>query len=372
MQQTVKVVAPLSPDLCLEAFSYTNRVLFITNGSRNDVQVTFESSSDDIPDSVILDGGQIYPVMLRPQIYTVVAKERPAQGEALSETHTVDLTSVPAKTEVLFSTDTIDRIRGEQHAALYLESREIYPDYAKTFRESSTTLGDAELSQARAGLAEVKSQYLDAGNALASVEQQSSEPKEGIRCSSIGTSCSESKRAFEEADSRVQQAMAVEQEERAREWQLKADLSQFERKRFLAQGRVDRLEALKSGAEVLEQSSVTIGRLRKEIQQKLSTIYPNVTDDQRGVVVTIPQKSWGKAANDLSRFVQVMQGYPTLKIVVEVCHPGQNSLENQLSARQSAKAIADSLVTRGLASGNLGFAGTIEKSTAVTRIIVSP
>jgi hypothetical protein len=190
--------------------------------------------------------------------------------------------------------------------------------------------------------------------------------------SSLGIRCADAELQFEKADAELQRSIAIVSPDQEHEMQVRIRQFEWERKQVQAQDRVKRLEALERSADELEASSRKIEILRNEIQKKLSVMFPQVTEDERGVVVTVPEKSWSRTERELNHFVEIMRSYPSSKVVVDVSRPGRNSLQNQLATRNSAKAIADNLSARGIPAQNIGFTGTVEEGPALNRIIVAP
>jgi hypothetical protein len=387
--QTVRLIAPLMPDFCIESFNYNNRLLFLSNAAPGPVTVTLQPEDREPDDPIIVDQNETVPLGdLRAVNYTMVAT-RNDNREAV--VRPIDLTSSPARVEVLFSSDPIDKIVASQSAAMYLDSRGILPSVAEEFRESikEGTSNQRAVLQTRAErLSSEEEQVVSAVAALevevpkrrASVvtaqQHRDQAAERASRCGVMQLSCSNARVEFEKAEvdfGRVESESAS-LEAQAQDAKVKAFWLQYHRRELEFQ--FARLDELKKASDALEATNNAAAQVEIALRRELQPLFSDVKVTDRGVVVSLPSSvvTTRGDSQKLHELVHILNQFPSVHIEVELTQPGVNSVGEQSAIRVRAKAVKRDLMRMGLKSSSVASRGfvTIGKGSRTANIIVSP
>jgi hypothetical protein len=135
--QNVQLVSEYFPDFCIELFGIEQRVLFLFNGAAGETEVTLQAADRDIaPMSMRTDATRV--VNLNSDNYTLIAKRVHDPRDDSHVVIPINLKSKPADVEILFSNQKeIDNAVTGQTAALYLQSREVAPEFTDGLLKTS-------------------------------------------------------------------------------------------------------------------------------------------------------------------------------------------------------------------------------------------
>jgi hypothetical protein len=380
VRQTVRVVAPLSPDFCIENFNYTQRFLMLYNAAPGDISVTLQASDQPDPDTTIpLKKNQMVPIsQLRPINYQMVAKRKLTDDQADETSNLVeniDLTSVPAKIVVLFSDDPLDKAEASQAAAHYLDSREILGPLSAALERSSTEIASRVSNQLTDQFQQIQKQDSSLRASIPDVE---------INLQRTKYLADLAKQEHEKALGRLNQSHPL-----GIDGSLRSEVERTSKRRIEAQSEYQRFEeeALLLDQKLLEMRNAQSAELlqldrakelmksandfaAKRIQEialvtsaskELQTVLPDVQLNDRGIFVTLTGISPERTTDSgpLRRFVDISNKYPSLNLEVELLQSGENTIKNQVTVRARAAALLQGLRRLGLRSENAVARGFI-------------
>jgi hypothetical protein len=369
-QQTVKLIAPLMPDFCIESFNFTNRLLFLFNGAGVSIEVTLRAQDEEPSEPMPMDPGESVPIgNLRPTTYELVAK-RTDGGQAVVES--IDLTSTPGKSKVLFNSDPLVNIGATQRAVIYLESRDILPFLAAELSQtgrSAITARSQELVNDSAEVDRAMVQVHVRLNTLESnVQQAHTRVEAAVRerdaARQRASSCAAC--AFLERG-RLEQAEAAVSLTRAEE-------SNFEGQRLNTQQEEAKLTAAKNEVQVEQAKLASLEtvlvsfeagrehnrRVEAALTAELQKSFPDVLQTNRGVAVVLPKgPAWGDG-DSLAKLADILNKFPTFQIEIEVSKYGKNSVREQLVASKEAAMLMGRLQRLGLRSSAMAARGLVK------------
>ena len=414
VKQTVRVVAPLSPDFCIENFNYTQRFLMLYNASSGDIAVTLQARDESDPEPTIdLKEYEMAPVSeLRPTSYTIVARRKLGDGQVDQHSNFVgdiDLSSVPAKVKVLFSSDELDEADAQQLAAQYLDSRQILPSISESLRQSSGTAVALLSNNLRARLLEVEAQQSSlsgAAQALATDLERKRQIAEAARhkqekaIEQLGQAA-ESKAAESKATENKaaeNQAAETSNENKAAEnkahtadgigeqkseverttAEFKAANGDYDRTAREEREIHDRIEKIlplrsqvlaelnriegrkKSANEFAAKRSAAIA-LENSASTELKSVFPDLQRTDRGLVAAFTGVNEEEAAKSdrMLKFVNISNKYPMLNVEIELLQGGESSIENQVAIRARAAKFMQTFREIGLKTENAVARGFI-------------
>ncbi len=395
VKQTVRVVAPLSPDFCIENFNSTQRFLMLYNASNSDISITLQADDEAEPESRIDLHKQdlMVPVSeLRPTKYQLVAKRKLGNGkDDQNFVKNIDLTTVPAKVEVLFSSDPFDQPRAQQSAAQYLDSRRILPSVAQSLQEASANTVDQLNNETHAQLHNIEMQqatFEQAAQALESELEGKRKVAEAARneydkaverlnkaqnAEGIADSKGEVERTsaeFEAANADYQRKVQKEREVRDRTKALRAQRGQVE-------AEVNFVYALKKSVDEFAAKQAAAVAIENQASTELQSVFPDLQRTGRGLVAVMTDVTEDDAAKSdrLHRFVDISNQYPMLNVEIELIQGGESTIENQVAIRARAAKLLQAFHAIGLKSENAvarGFIVPGKQPLTVDLIISQP
>jgi hypothetical protein len=374
VKQTVRVVAPLSPDFCIESFNYTQRFLMLYNAFSGDVSITLQADDETEPEARIdLKEYEMAPVSaLRPTKYSLVAQRNLGTGQADQKSNlveNVDLTTVPAKVEVLFSSDPLDQPRAEQSAAQYLDSRRILPSYSASLAASSIKTVEALSDNARGELQNAESQRAALRQDAEALEPELERKRKVVE---------EAQNEHQKAEERKNQALAtadiggLKEEIEKTSAEQEAANSEYERAVQKQREIADKIQALIAHTAELEAEVNRFYVLKNSMNQlagkraaakaiensagiELQSAFSDLQRTDRGllaVVRDVNQEEMTKS-DRLRKFVAISNHYPMLNVEIELFEGGEDTIENQVAIRARAAKFMQGLRELGLQSENV-------------------
>ena len=395
VKQTVRVVAELSPEFCIENFAFGERSLLLYNASPGDVTVTLQADDESEPEPPkTLRKDEMYPWNLKAKAYTIVAKRDPVFGSDSNQVKGIDLKSEPAKVEVLFSEDPLDKLEASQAAVQYLDSRDVFPTVSAELKWSgaqiisrlSSSINerlraiDGEegslVAVARAEVANVESAKTRADRALQERDSAENQLRACSRPPLLAATCTGMVERVKDADARLRTAMdqyAFLQKD-AQQNQLMISNMLLVKAEIVDES--VRLARLQEAQSDIDARRAQAEHVVTEVINQLKAVYPNVQRTNRGVVLALDDPGeHGSWPAWLGKFVGIVNKFPDVHIEIELLRRGDGSIAEQLQIRQRAAVVRNRIQQMGLASSNVAARGFISsKATALTRvnIIVSP
>jgi hypothetical protein len=406
VKQTVRVVAPLGPGFCIEDFNSTQRFLMLFNRARGEVSVRLQAG--DQPDQEIgLKQFGWAPVTVRPTTYTMIAKliSGDEADESTSDVKTIDLTSTPAKVEVLFSSDPLDVAEASQRTAQYLDSRGILPSVSADLKQSSIEAvarlsgqltaqlqlsnmqeldtqnkieaATSDLKSKETILAELNQHYSVGGGKApdvslhessvqakaaqpdgdvhaTSVQPMTAQADGDVHATSVQPTTAQADGGFHESSVQTKTAQSDYDDAKHRVDELESMVQQIKLVKLRDQAGLNRVEGLKKSASDFAAKRTESIELEASARTKLKPLFRDVQLNDRGVQVTLVGASAEAVTKPdlLRKFVDVSNQYPSLDVEIELLHNGENSIENQLSVRARAGLLMKELRELGLRSEN--------------------
>jgi hypothetical protein len=357
--QNVRLVAPLSPDFCIESLNYSNRLLFVSNASPGDISVTLQPADNpDSGDVTPVRSGEVAPFNLRPVAYTLIARRNPPDANSSAVVRTVDLSTFPAKVEVLFSSDPLDEANASEQAAQYLLERQEFPSAAADFRQASKVV----LSGQIVSLDQTAVQLTVADSSLAAdIDKADSElsakkaqfdaamqERDKLSRSTVGIVVQP--QVLQEANTKVEQAegnykVALQrvEEDQARRAVLSNAKSETE-------ARLVRVKSIINLRQQFDDHRNQVATVTDALIKELAPLFAT-TKSVRGVEIELdPVEFTTSKSERLRKLVLVLNNHPAAHIEIELLSPGANSLVEQVAIRKKAQTLKAQLQELGLAS----------------------
>jgi hypothetical protein len=375
VKQTVRLVAPMCADFCIEAFNYTQRLVFLFNGAEGDITVTLGDGSADSHDELHMSRGELVPVPLQPKKYTVVARRQAVTNAAQpnSQVEVLDLEATPVAECLLFSSDPLDVVEAGLNAARVLEARGLFPSEVLRIRTANGNAGrvlQASLVVAKqivarsrvsvqADLKSANARVTVASNELYVAELESFEAMTASGGSPFGYGVTSG------TPPRLTAQQAEELARREGEARNRSVSAREDRDRLLAnlqalQARDERLDnsdcRLVAALEGLAASSGRSAPL-EALEGELKRHFAQVGVSNRGVTVDLPADT-SIPANSVSAFralIEIANRY-AVRMQLEFLAEGGTALSQQTKARRKMTAFVKQLQSMGLKTSTIGRA----------------
>jgi hypothetical protein len=372
VKQTVRVVAPLSPDFCIENFNSTQRFLMLYNASRSDISITLQAEDESEPEPTIDLHKQdlMMPISeLRPTKYQLVAKRKMGNGQVDQNfVGNIDLTAEPAKVQVLFSSDPLDQPRAQQSAAQYLDSRSALPSVVESLQQASTKTVDQLFDNTRGQLQVVEAQQVplrQAAQALQPELESKTKAAETARdayqeavahlnqsqtVEGIADSKGEVKRTYAELET----ASADYERTIRKDHEIHDKIQQLSAQKAQVQAEVNRVYALKNSVNDFAAKRASALAVENSAGTELQSAFPDLQRTGRGLVAVLTGVSEEEAAKSdrLRKFVDISNKYPMMNVEIELLQGGESTIENQVAIRARAAKFMQTFREIGLKSEN--------------------
>ncbi len=377
VKQTVRVVAPLSPDFCIESLNYNQRLLLLYNAAPGDVLVTLQSErGTGTEDPILLKKHQMAPVNLGAGKYNMIAQRSPEVDRQSNRdapiVKTISFDAAPAQVEVLFSSDPLDNAEGSELAGQYLQSREAFPAISNDLRASShlvlgreATRLDAEQQRAASEEASLNHAWRTATadtQAKRSASERANSALE-VAANQLNTcttpflniaACASILGSMQNIHALAQES-AAEYADSERELELRRRMisDMLVVKSRLAEQSL-KLNQIRERAARFDASVAHSKAMEQEVIGKLTGSFPRLQRSDRGITIDLETKELTRDRLDDSivRFIDVLNKVPDLHIEVE-SYLSIDTQQQRMAARQRAFDFRKKLKDAGLKSSSI-------------------
>lgn len=399
LSQTVKFIAPLMPQFCIESFNYNNRLLFLSNASGATINVTVAPDNAEPLEPFSMDAEESLPLgYLKPTGYTIVAKR--VEGNKPSYHGRVDLTASQGDVQVLFGSRPIDRLRAEVSAASYLKAHRMLPELAKSLMsDASASLlqtqeesanEHAEWNQKVAFHAQSwKSASESAAQANYALERaqehRAAVASAAQECGSAGFSsfltritgrslfCSQEYRSVADASGDVHFLTAQAIAAQAAQVQEQSSLTKATLLDTQSEQDVHQASLLRESLWYLQEAQDRSDRWNQLVAGALRAKLPQAVITERGVEVGFPiPKTWLWQSRYSTSLGRVVSDLPDASVEVEVTESGMLPDHGERAAVRQAIEIKQQLVQLGVPETSLVARGfTDSRSAPKVNVIIS-
>jgi hypothetical protein len=379
VKQTVRVVAPLSPDFCIENFNSTQRFLMLYNASSGDISITLQARDEPEPEPTIDLHKQdlMVPVSeLRPTKYQLVAKRKLGNGQGDQNfVGNIDLTTVPAKVEVLFSTDPLDQPRAQQSAAQYLDSRKILPSVAESLQQESANTVNQLNNNAHVQLQSVEAQqatFKQAAQALESelegkgkvaeaARNEYEKAVERLNKAQNTEGIADPKGEVERTSADLEAAGADYQRTIQKEREISGKVQALGAQRGQEEAEVNRVYALKNSVNEFAAKQAAAVAIENSAGNELLSVFPKLQRTDRGLVAVVTGVNEEQVAksDQLRKFADISNKYSMMNVEIELLQGGESTIENQVAIRARAAKFMQTFREIGLKTENAVARGFI-------------
>jgi hypothetical protein len=323
--QTVRLVAPLAPEFCIEAFNYSQRVGFVFNGSERDVRLTLDDGSGVEQDPIDLRPRELVTLLLRPRRYSLVAQTLGnGDGEVGgTEVSTMDLSDQPVAQHVFFSKDPVDAVATMVNAAGVLASRKAFPAEAEKRRTEAETQVQALERAAKDGAIKTAARQREIEASLEADQRRIAVAEEEIAaararraavvawthehvegCATCMTTLPVEKIAeLQESSAAEDKARQRSDEARSRADSLSAEASRLAREQLAEKAHVQQRDRVRAALSVWPAQVSALAGVVDALKERFS-----VESSSRGVAVVLPhgeELNAERVSPDYGRLVRV-------------------------------------------------------------------